>query len=278
VSRSSELLRVSVKQLEMAFNCPRKWAYHYLEKVPQLEGEALIVGNLVHHDMKCLITGKPPVHGPETFIGKMCRELYSNYVKNHSGRHQSEIIKQVKLPEYGLVVDLRADYLDRPRLKDWKTTGAPSPGATLPCLLGGKKPWALQSLENEFQPNVYSFLLMRDHWKGETIIPADWCFVSKKFKEGQAPRTWVISHAFEWEATKTWFERYAIPAADLIRDMRQAWAEKTLDNCRQVPHNLKSCEGAGLFCDAAGRCAFKGSPVMTYKDLQLPSLPSDKKG
>jgi hypothetical protein len=67
------LLRVSVKQLEMVHACPRKWAYHYLEGVPQVEAPA--VGNAVHADMKALITGAPPVHGPETFIGKMCREL-----------------------------------------------------------------------------------------------------------------------------------------------------------------------------------------------------------
>jgi len=269
----AELLRVSVKQLEMAYHCPRKWAYHYLEGVPQLEGEALAIGNAVHHDMKCLITGAPPKYGPESFIGKMCRELFANYVKNESGRHQSEIIKLVKLPEYKLQVDLRADYLDKPKLKDWKTTGAPSPKARLPVVGGGKKFWALQTLENEFQPNVYSYLLMRDHWKGITAIPAEWCFVSKKFKDGQTPRTWVVPGVFEWEATKAWFEKYVVPTAELIRDMRAAWAEKTLDSARLVPHNPRACEGSGLFCDAAGHCAFKSSPMMNYSDLQLPAMP-----
>ncbi len=269
----ADLLRTSVKQLEMAYNCPRKWAYHYLEGVPQEEGEALAVGNAVHHDMKCLILGQPPKHGPETFIGKMCRELFSNYVKNTSGRHVPEIIKQVELPEYGLKVDLRADYLDRPLLKDWKTTGAPYKTATLPMMGGGKKFWALQSLENEFQPNVYSFLLMRDHWRGVTRIPAEWCFVSKKFKEGKAPKTWTVGHVFEWEATKAWFEKYVVPTAELIRQMKAAWTQKLLDTARNVPHNPKSCETAGLFCDAAGRCRFISSPVMQYEDLQLPRMP-----
>lgn len=273
-----ELLRVSVKQLEMAYNCPRKWAYHYLEGVPQVEGEALAVGNAVHRDMKCLITGAPPKYGPETSIGKMCRELFSNYVKNESGRHQSEIVKLVKLPEYKLQVDLRADYLDRPRLKDWKTTGAPSPKATLPVVGGGKKFWALQSLENEFQPNVYSFLLMRDHWRGQVdCVEAQWCFVSKKFKDGQTPRTWTVEHVFWYEETLAWFEKYVVPTAELIRSMREAWTEKQLDSARIVPHNPKACESAGLFCDAAGHCAFKSSPAMTYRDLNLPVLPEKGK-
>lgn len=267
-----ELLKTSVKQLEMAYSCPRKWAYHYLEGVPQLEGEALAIGNAVHEDMKRLIRGEPTKHGPETFIGKMCRALFSEYVKNESGRHISEIVRYVKLPEYKLEVQLRADYLDKPKLRDWKTTGAPSPKATLPVQGGGKKPWTLLTLENDFQANIYAFLLMRDYWRGLLAVEAEWCYVSKKFKDGQTPRVWHVPHTFEWEPTKTWFERYVLPTADLIRDMRQAWDEKRLDKARLVPHNVKACEGSGLFCDAAGHCAFKSSPIMTYSDLQLPAM------
>ncbi len=269
----SDLLRVSVKQLEMAYNCPRKWAYHYLEGVPQLEGEALSIGNAAHDQMKRLILGEAVRFGPETFIGKMCRELFV-YAKNESGRHVPEIIKLVELPEYGLKVDLRADYLDRPTFKDWKTTGAPTKGAKRPTPGGGKKFWALQSLENDFQANIYAFLLMREHWRGETQLKAEWCYVSKKFKDGQAPKTWVVEHTFHWAAALSWFETYVLPVAELIRDMRAAWAEKTLDRARIVPHNPKACEGSGLFCDAAGHCAFKTSPAMTYQQLHLPVVPT----
>jgi hypothetical protein len=265
----TDLLQVSVKQLEMAHGCPRKWAFHYLEGVPQLEGEALSVGNAVHHDMKCLILGETPKHGPETFVGKMCRALLP-YAQNISGRHVPEIIKQVHLPEYGLKVDLRADYLDRPVFKDWKTTGAPTKNATLPVPGGGKKPWAKQCLENDFQANIYAFLLMRDHWAGQTEVDAQWVFVSKKFKAGQEPRVWTVEHHFTFAQAKAWFETNVIPVAALIRSMREAWAEKQLDKARLVPHNAKSCEGTGLFCDASGHCGFISSPVMSYKDLHLP--------
>ncbi len=266
----TDLLRVSVKQLEMAYNCPRKWAYHYLEGVPQVEGEALAVGNAVHDQMKKLILGEPVKYGPETFVGKMCRELFSNYVKNESGRHVPEIIKQVQLPEYRLQVDLRADYLDRPTFKDWKTTGAKTKGAKLPVPGGGTKFWCLQSLENDFQANIYAFLLMRDHWEGQRELQAQWCFVSKKFKDGQTPKTWTVEHTFHWAAALSWFETYALPVAELIRSMREAWSEKQLDSARIVPHNPKACEGQGTFCDAAGHCAFKVSPAMTYQQLLLP--------
>lgn len=265
----ADLLRVSVKQLEMAYGCPRKWAYHYLEGVPQLEGEALQVGNAVHHDMKCLITGSVPKYGPETFVGKMCRALLP-FAQNKSGRHQSEIIKLVELPEYGLKVDLRADYLDRPVFKDWKTTGAPTPKATLPMAGGKKKFWAKQGLADDFQANIYAFLLMRSHWQGLPDVDAQWVFVSKKFKAGQEPRVWTVDQHFTFAQAKHWFETYVIPVAELIRSMREAWTEKTLDKARLVPHNAKSCEATGLFCDASGHCNFISSPVMSYKDLGLP--------
>jgi hypothetical protein len=184
----------------------------------------------------------------------------------------SEIVKVVKLPQYGLKVDLRADYLDRPKLKDWKTTGAERPHSKLP----NGKFWAPQSLEQMWQPNVYSFLLMEDHWRGLEAVEAEWCFVSKKFRNGQTPRTWVLAHTFTYQAAKQWFETYALPAADLIRTMREAWAEQHLDNARLVPHNPKSCEYTGLFCDAAGHCAMVGSPVTNYAGLHLPVIPEGR--
>ena len=265
------MLRVSVKQLEMAHSCPRKWAFHYLEGIPQLEGEALSVGNAVHHDMKCLTTGQPPKHGPETYVGKMCRALLP-YAENRSGQHQSEIVKLVELPEYDLKVDLRADYLDKPVFKDWKTTGAPYKTATIRSPGGGKKFWAKQTLENDFQANIYAFLLMRSHWFGTLECDAQWVFVSKKFKRGQEPKVWTVEHHFAWNGARDWFQKNVLPVAELIRSMRQMWAEKQLDQARLVPHNAKSCEGVGLFCDASGHCGFIKSPVMDYNQLHLPVI------
>jgi hypothetical protein len=264
----SEPLKTSVKQLEMAFKCPRKWAYHYLFGIPQIEGQALHDGNELHTQMKCLIEGIKPKHAPESRIGKMARELFSKYVHNKSGRHVTEIVKDVRLPEYGLIVGLRADYLDRPQLKDWKSTGAANENSKLKNGL----PWTPKTLEDMFQPNIYSFLLMRDHWAGLEAIDADWCYVSKDFKQGQTPRTWAVPHRFLWEPTKAWFEKYVLPTADLIRTLRSEHAAGRLDMARLVPHNAPSCEHSGLFCDAAGHCRMVSSPVATYSDLHLPVL------
>jgi hypothetical protein len=269
----TDLLRVSVKQIEMAHNCPRKWAYHYLEGVPQLEGEALAVGNALHEQMKRLIRGEPPVHGPETFIGKMARELMTYAVR--SPKAVSEIIRQVPLPEYGIKVDLRCDFMDLTPptgpfaiFKDWKTTGAERKTSKLK----DGRLWALSDLTNDFQANIYAFLLMHDHWKVPEL-DAQWCFVSKKFSKGQTPRTWTVEKHFAYAEARSWFETYCLPAIQLIRDMREAWKEKALDSARLVPHNPASCEFSGHFCDAGGHCGFISSPIGDYKSLHLPVLP-----
>lgn len=261
------VLKVSVKQLEMAHSCPRKWALHYLFGAPQLEGDALVLGNALHAQMKALLTGAMPSHQPESFVGKMARELLQ-YAQNRSGRAVAEIERVIELPEYGFRVDLRADYLDKPVFKDWKTTGAPSRAAKLP----NGKFWALQSLQNSWQANVYAFLLMREHWKGLGAVEAEWCYVSKKFKQGQRPVTWTVPHVFEWETTKAWFEKHALPVVALIKELRELHEAGRLDTGSLVPHNAKSCEFRGLFCDAAGRCGFISSPVMSYDQLHLPVI------
>lgn len=266
------MLKTSVKQLEMCWKCPRKWALHYLFGVAQLEGEALTVGNALHAQMAALIEGRPPPHKPESKIGKMARALFQKYVAPFQGRHIAEIQKVVQLPEYDLAVELRADYLLRPIFRDWKTTGAPAPNAKLES----GKPWALQSLVNEFQPNIYAFLLTRDHWAGQPEVDARWNYVSKKFKDGQEPRVWEVRHVFTAEVAREWFERVCVPTASLIRDLREARASGLLDNARDVPHNPPSCEHRGLFCDAAGHCKMLSSPVMKYGDLHLPVIQKGK--
>jgi PD-(D/E)XK nuclease superfamily len=264
---AADLLRVSVKQLEMAFSCPRKWAYHYLEGVPQLEGEALAVGNALHAQMKALLTGTKPAHGPETFIGKMARELMQ-YAEGRSVRAVSEIVKQVPLPRYGVRVDLRCDFMDRPKFKDWKTTGAPSRTAKLQ----NGRLWALADLTNDFQFNIYAFLLMEDHWKGTTEVEGEWCYVSKKFQSGQTPKTWTVKKVITYAEALAWWETYCVPVIALIKELKALWAEKQLDRARMVPHNPASCEWTGHFCDAAGHCAMVSSPVTDYKGLHLPVL------
>lgn len=268
-----ELLRVSVKQLKMAHSCPRQWALHYLFDVPAVEGEALVVGNQVHGQMKCLLHREPPPFGPETRIGKMARELMT-YASPRSPKAVSEIVKLIELPEYSIKVDLRCDFMDPcppdgplAIFKDWKTTGAERASSKLP----DGRIWALNDLTDDWQANIYAFLLMHKYWKVPSVR-AQWCFVSKKFKEGQTPRTWHVDHTFHYPTSKAWFDRMVPPTVALIRDLRAAKAAGQLDKAHLVPHNAPSCEHRGLFCDASGHCRMVSSPVLSYNQLHLPML------
>lgn len=270
-----ELLRVSVKQLRMAHACPRQWFYHYMLGVPQVQGPALIEGNQLHAQMEAYLKNAPPPFAPESRIGKMARALMK-YAEPRSQKAESEIVKLVKLPEYGIVVDLRCDFLDHyppgrdlAIFKDWKTTGAPCKTAKLQ----NGKPWALQTLEHDWQARVYAFLLMHSHWKVPEV-DAEWCFVSKKFEDGKTPKTWSVPHHFEYHETKAWFETYVVPTVALIQDMRAATGLQGND----IPHNPKSCEYSAHFCDVGGSCGvlLHPSPICQYGDLHLPVFPAQK--
>lgn len=258
-----ELMRCSVKQLKMAFECPRKWAYHYLFGVEQLEGPTLAEGNAVHHQIDCYLKGKTPPYTPETSFAKMARALIK-YAEPRSPEAQSEVKQLVELPEYGIKVDLRCDFLDPWYFKDWKTTGASGPKAKLP----NGEYWTLQTLENDWQARIYAFLLMHKVWRGVTEVGAEWCYVCKKFDPGQEPKTWSVGGVFQYIETKEWFDTYVPPVVQLIKDLRASH----LKDARLVPHNAKSCEFSGRWCDAAGHCRFISSPVMTYEELHLPVL------
>lgn len=270
-------MRVSVKQIQRAHACPRQWAYHFLERVPEIKGPALVQGNELHVQMKALLTGETPPFGPESPIGKMARELMV-YAEPRSVNAVSEIVRLVPLPEWGVKVELRCDFMDitppgggRPIFKDWKTTGAERPTSKLQ----DGRLWALNDLTNDFQANIYAFLLMHEHWKVPEV-DAQWCFASKKFKAGKTPRTWSVEKHFTYAEARSWWERYCVPIIELIREMRASWAEKQLDSARLVPHNPDSCEHTGHFCDAAGLCRFVSSPIGDYSSLHLPVLPQKR--
>lgn len=271
---TKDYMRVSVKQIEMCLHCPRKWAYHYLERVPQVQSEAGVIGEALHGDMARMIRGMPVRNSPESSVGKMCRELYQ-YATPRSSSAVAEIVRMVPLDEWQVKVHLRCDLMDRElsTFKDWKTTGAERASSKL----RDGRLWALGDLTNDFQANIYAFLLMHAQWKTNAVV-AEWCFVSKKFKEGQTPRTWRVQKAFMYADVRLWWDTYCVPTINLMRDLRTAWKEKQLDSALLVPHNPASCEFTGHFCDAAGRCGvrMRPSPIGDYSSLHLPILPTSK--
>lgn len=264
-----DLLFVSVKQLEQVLGCPRQWAAHNLFDVPYCWGEHSNEGNQVHDQIKCMGRGMPLPHPPESPVGKMAKELFQTYAATRSEQAVFEMHHTVALPEYGIKVALRCDFADAavPKFVDWKVTGADGKNARLRT----GEFWTLQTIEHDVQMNVYAFLLMHRVWEVPEIA-GQMAFVCRKFADGKTPKVWDVPHVFRYGPTKAWWDTYVPPAVELIRELQSA----KLDNLLQVPHNAKHCEFSGKFCDAAGRCQFRSSPVMKYADLHLPVLRDGK--
>lgn len=273
----TDLLYLSVKQLEQVLGCPRKWALHNLFDAPYMPNQYAEEGNEVHAEIDAMIKGRSQL-APESRTAKMAAALYQRYAANRSHGAQSEIRKTISLPQYGVKVALRCDFADLappdsslPVFRDWKVTGCPGPTARLK----NGEFWTPQDISGMVQTNVYAFLLMSQYWEGWGVdaVQGELCFVCRKFDHGQEPKTWHVRHVFTREAVQKWWDTYIPPAAKLIRELKAA----QLDNPLHVPHNGHHCEFSGKFCDAAGRCKFVSSPVLKYKDLHLPVLPDPRK-
>jgi hypothetical protein len=270
------LLYLSVKQLNQILGCPRQWAMHNLFGVPYIEGGYQEEGNQVHAQMKALIRRQTPVFPPESRVGKMARELFQTFCMARSKQAVAEMHHTVALHDYGIKVGLRCDFADENtrEIKDWKVTGAPDANAKL----RDGSPWTPTDISGDVQFNVYAHLLMQVVWDCDHVF-GSMCFVTRKFEDGKTPKVWPLAgsgsklnHCFLRDEVQKWWDTYVPPAVQLIRDLKAAG----IDNPLHVPHNGHHCEFSGKFCDASGRCKFVSSPVMKYKDLRLPVLPSTK--
>ena len=257
-------MKVSVKQIKLFLECPRRWALHYLHRVPQLQGPALVEGVALHSQLAALVAGTPPPYDRESRYGKLGQAMIEHLPPN--GTPLAEVEWLISGPD--CEIDLRCDVVDKPAyFLDWKSTGAQRPAQKLP---GGEKYWALQSLANDLQARIYAWGLMQ-RW-GTPKVLARWVYGSKRFDPGQTPRTWVVDHEFERAETQAWVETNVFPVIEAIRAHRQAFAAAPFAG-RDVPHRPEACDWTGRWCDAAGQCGLVSSPVGTYADLHLPILP-----
>lgn len=260
-------MHTAVKQIEMAYRCPRRYAGHYKLGFPFVQSSEASEGDQVHKQVKCYGEGLPGAHPPESRVGKMAAALFQHVDEPTPGLF--EIQGNVYLPEDDLTCELRCDYFwhapdeNYGIARDWKTTGAKSPKAKLE----NGKFWTLQSIVDEFEANIYSHLIFNSDWGNDLeFLAFHYVYVSKKFEEGNEPKTWPVSHVFRPGPTREWWAKYVRPTLDLMRDIQST----QLDNLRDVPHNRVSCEGSGKWCDVAGRCRMVPSPVMKYSELSLP--------
>ncbi len=258
-------MRVSVKQIKLFLECPRRWALHYLARVPQLQGPALVEGNALHSQLAALVAGTTPPYDRESRYGKLGQAMIEHLPQRESATPEVEWV----IPGPDCEIDLRCDVVaEYEYFLDWKSTGAQRPTQKLP---GGEAYWTLQSLDSDLQARIYAWGLML-RW-GCPTIRARWVYGSKRFDPGQTPRTWTVDHTFERAETTAWVETNVFPVIEAIRAHRAAFAVAPFQS-RDVPHRPEACDWTGRWCDAAGQCGLVTSPIGTYADLHLPVIPT----
>ena len=305
--RTKMRFRVSVSQIKMfhpdAGGCPRKWAMHYLSRVPRLPSPALTDGIRLHDCIRDHFHLSPEAWRqrwptfwtPDLTTAEQARvktaQLALAMIPHTPPGNMppiSESTDMLEVPEIDTAIYIKPDlHRDRRWFVDWKTTAARTK----------KSDWCLQQpdfwgdllteeeilalarkgvkfLQDDIQARVYAHGLMQ-LWR-EVRVTARWVYGSKKFKPTETPKTWIVEHTFERAETRAWVERNVWPTIETMNTIRAAFDQRKLDSTLLIPHNGDSCEHTGKFCDALGYCGFQPSPIPMGK-LHLPMLPGAKR-
>ena len=305
--RTKMRFRVSVSQIKMfhpdAGGCPRKWALHYLSKVPRLPSPALTDGIRLHDCIRDHFHLSPDewrkrwpsfwtpnLSATDEARVKTAQLALAMIPSTPAGDMPpiSESTDMLEVPEIDTAIYIKPDlHRDRKIFVDWKTTSARTRKSDW-CLqepefwgddLGEAELQALANrgvkfLRDDIQARVYAHGLMQ-LWR-EVRVTARWVYGSKKFKPTETPKVWIVEHTFERAETRAWVERNVWPTVETMNTIRAAFEQGRIDSTLLIPHNGDSCEHTGKFCDALGYCGFQPSPIPMGK-LHLPMLPGAKR-
>jgi hypothetical protein len=265
----SEKLRVSCKQINLfgplrrpsIGGCPRAWGFAYLDRL-KLEWPPphLVDGIKFHAVCQSLVdTDRMPEPQelqpgvvltpedvlPEGHFGRMARAALV-FMPRRSWADEAAARKhglgwrtegEMLFPwttdrgvvcEIDLRPDLYSDNVGEMIFVDWKSTS--------------NKRYALKSLENDVQANVYAYGLMHTFGKIETR--ARWVYADKK-----TYASWPVDGVFGLSKTAEWMHENIDATLELIQTFREAKLA-ALD----LPADIEMCGGTGRFCDNKDRC------------------------
>jgi hypothetical protein len=278
---------ISVSQLKKFTvskkGCPRAWALEKLARLPRQFSLPLRDGNRLHRAIRDWYWGLP---GDEPWERKWRPEGPTGALALALMRHvaepkewESEPTWFLEIKELDTAIFIKPDLIrhDRTAFKDWKSTSATQK----------RSPWVLQSpkwwpgetmpgpdyftLLNDIQGRVYAHGLMQRF--DLSSISAEWVYGSKKFSEGQMPKTWTLLERFERNQTEDWCCQYVWPIIKTMNTLKSAYLKKQIDSVLLIPHNPFSCDHKGRFCDHLGHCNLTPSPI-PLSALHLPVLPA----
>lgn len=290
--------RISASQLKMfhpnAGGCPRKWAMHYLARVPRIPNQALADGIRLHECIAQLFTmpredwerrwplfvtlGKDPEQDAKAKTAALALVM-AGEAPAGAMPPIIESTDMLEVPELDTAFYIKPDWSRRASPEpswfvDWKSTGAFQRTSEW-CLQdpswfkNGARPTG-KLLQDDIQARLYAYGLMQ-LWH-EVKIRARWVYGSKKFDLGQRPKVWIVEHTFHRAETRAWVEKHLWPTVRVMNTIRAAFEAGRLDSPLLVPHWGEACGFTGRFCDALGHCGFQPSPIPMGK-LALPVLP-----
>lgn len=244
------------RKVDSLDGCPRKWAAQYLEGVrPEYLAPPLVFGIKFHavcHSMA--VDGCMPAPGvlqpgvelteedcrPESVYGLMARQaiVYLPVLSRPWQAEQTWLFPWVTSKGVKVDIDLRPDMCADGtliHLVDWKSTSA--------------KRWALTSLADDVQANLYAYGLMQ-RFERDAVF-ASWIYVLKS-----APHaSWPLTCVFHRATCEAWLHNEIDATVDLIAALRE-----TKPRAMDLPGDLRACDGSGRRCDFASACLGRNGP------------------
>jgi hypothetical protein len=255
-------MKISVKQLNQfgcrelpsIGGCPRAWGFSYLDKLkPDWLAPQLADGIKFHACTASLMsTGRMPLPGilqpgveltaeevaPEGHFGRMARAAIIHVLRREYGKWAVEHVGTFPWKTTNGVecsIDLRPDLASDP-------LGEPTMNYLVDFKSTSNKRYALKSLQNDVQANVYSAGLIL---LGATCVLGRWIYVDKK-----TYASWPVEFLFHAEKTFEWVHENVDATIELIYSIREQGSLTALD----LPADISVCGGVGRFCDHKDRC------------------------
>lgn len=245
----------SIKEVDLARSCLRKWSARYLHRLPDPKSPAASLGIQMHELLRAMCTAGPAANvNPESTVGALARALYP--LTPPGAVCELEGIFDL----FGMTASFRIDFTVRgpdgrfAAFGDWKSGRRGSPWTLTPTTI-------LDDLQANWEANGFCKTF------GLTEVPVRWLYVDKRTHEA-----WPVDGRFTLAGTEAWLHEHARPTMLLIEAMR---AVQPVPPVQAVPHDESACEGTGHFCPYLGACSLRPS-LINVDDLRRHALGGTK--
>lgn len=243
----------SVKEIDLARTCLRKWACKYLHRLPDPKHPNAQDGIDMHELLRAMCARGPSANTePESKIGRRARALYP--LTPPGVLCELEQTFEFRGHRASFRIDFTLPAFDG--FGDWKSCAGPK--------------WALteRTIVDDLQANLEAFGFMTVFRR--TDVPVRWLYVDKKTE-----RAWHVDSRFTLAQTDAWLTEHALPWMRLIEKMRALHATGQTPPVASVPHDPIACDGVGRMCPFLGHCKMQQAPVQLIQIRQWADQPED---